>query len=350
MFGIPDFQVLDRLSVGVWMSDASHQIIFANSAALDIAGIESIQVVGINFFDLPEDLLASLGGYFLFAVESRKPVQYECVVTPSVGRHVWLGGWLTPLDDNGRYAGMICTLEDISNRKQTEESLFSSKQRLELALSASGLGLWDVDLLSGKTIYDERWCAMLGYLPEEIADDMKTWEGLIHPEDRQSVLLQVEAHLSGATEMYQSEHRLRHKNGYWVWIASKGRIVTRDSQGIPLRVIGTHQNISDRKRLKFEGGELLRQIESLIRGIADGEGSPSAITSSRPEETPLSARQREVLTLVASGLTSADIAARLGISHATVLAHRRDIARKLGLHSTAELTRYAIKNRLLGLV
>jgi PAS domain S-box-containing protein len=341
--------ILDLLQYGVWISNSTHQITYANPAMLAIAGGGADQLVGVNVLEFPEDAIHSFRGYFAYACESMTPLKYDCFVITLAGRESWLGGWLTPLIENGAYAGMLCTAEDITENKQQERHLITSGHRLEMALQVTGLGLWDVDIPSRTAVYDKQWCSMLGYEVEEVGTDMASWERLIHPDDLPAVRHAVEQHLNGAIPLYEAEHRLRHKAGHWVWIASAGKIVSRDNEGNPLRIIGTHHDISDQRRLKVEGTELLRQIESLISGIGNvREGSvPRQSSQPKIKKNPLSNRQCEVIALVADGLTSTEIATRLHITHATVLAHRRDIMGKLGIHSTAELTRYAIRNKLV---
>ncbi|MDP3537389.1 MAG: PAS domain-containing protein [Azonexus sp.] len=244
--------------------------------------------------------------------------------------------------------GVLVAHENITQTKMLEIQLHESNQHLELVLAGSDLGTWDWDIPNGNVLFDERWCAMLGYRPDEIEPTIASWELLVHPDDwpitqkLQSGILHKEENLP-----YASEYRLRHKDGHWVWVLDRGKVVERDRQGKPLRAAGTRLDISDRKQLKLEGTELLRRMESLIMGLDERSSTEGQMSQEAAKVERVTARQREVLTLVAAGLTSAAIAERLKISHSTVITHRRDLMRKLGLHSTAEMTRYAIQNKLI---
>ena len=281
--------------------------------------------------------------------ENREPKLIEVCVPGADGNRHYLTTVKPILDADNQVDHVLCISKEITERKQVERQLIESEERLEMALEGAGLGLWDYDVRSGYGFYDQRWCMMLGYQMDEVGNDMDGWERLIHPDDWPNVQAEVELHLSGGSARYESEHRLRHKDGHWVWVLSRGRIVMRDPQGNPQRVAGTHLDISNQKRLSHEGAHLLQSIESLMRGATVWPGTQS--TTPRLSQTKtadcLSRRQRQILGLIATGRTSSEIAAQLKIGKATAVTHRREMMRKLNLHTVAELTRYAIQEGLI---
>ncbi len=242
---------------------------------------------------------------------------------------------------------VLCISKEITERKRTEALLRDSEERLELALANSGLWPWDLDVRKGVMTANSRWVAMLGYDPSEISIDFAYLQQLIHPDDFPGMKTAMKAHVDGETPAFDLEYRLRHQDGHWVWFLARGKIVSRDEQGKPLRVIGTNQDISNQRRLNIEGADLLRRIESLIRAVGERPGMGTGDQAPSPGMPQLSKRQRQVLELVAAGCTSAAIARQLSISPATAITHRRDLMRKLELHSIAELTRYAIEHNLV---
>jgi len=137
-------------------------------------------------------------------------------------------------------------------------ALRESQQRMELALAGADLGTWDWNVRTDKLTFNERTVAMLGYTLDEIEPHRNTWTKLVHPDDLQGVNKALNAHLEGRTDFYESEHRLRHKSGEWVWVLDKGRVIECDSEGNPLRACGTHLDITNRRRAEH----LLRQRES----------------------------------------------------------------------------------------
>ena len=262
------------------------------------------------------------------------------------GSEAWFAASFRQLPNDGD--AWIGVFVDITERKRYQAGSEEARQRLELALAGSDLGMWDWDIPSGRVSFNSRWGEMLGYAPDELASSLETWKRLVCPEDWPSINEALQAHLRGERAIYESEHRLWHKDGHWVWVLDRGKVVARDAGGQPLRAAGTHLDISDRKRLKLEGTELLRRIESLILGLDARPQSAAAEPADASDPAlPLSTRQRQVLALIAGGRTSGQIAEQLNISPATAATHRRDLMRKLGLHSTADLTRYALRHKLL---
>ncbi len=243
---------------------------------------------------------------------------------------------------------LVGFLTDISERKRAERELRESQRRLEFALTGSGLGLWDYHVAEETVVYDDRWCAMLGYRVDEINPELGSWQKLVHPDDWSGVQQAVEAHMSGESATYETEHRVRHKDGHWVWVLARGRIVQRSPEGVPLRVAGTVLDITEQRRLSREVGLLLRRVESLIRGVASPprENATRETGSGGERADRLTRRQGQILQLVTAGLTSRQIAARLKIAESTVASHRRDLMRRLKLHNVADLTRHALQYRL----
>jgi len=155
-------------------------------------------------------------------------------------------------DGEGEMVGVVMVFRDVTEPYRLRRALEDSQTRLGLALKGADLGLWDWNLQTGQVIYDERWASMLGYQLNEITQDFSTWERLLHPEDEPVAKRALDAHLRGHAPQYEAEHRMRAKSGEWRWILTRGRITQRDSQGQPIRVTGTHLDITERKRAQSE--------------------------------------------------------------------------------------------------
>ncbi|QHG18670.1 PAS domain-containing protein [Nostoc sp. ATCC 53789] len=161
-----------------------------------------------------------------------------------------------------RFAGIA---EDISERKQAEQALRDSEERLQMALEGSGGGLWDWNIVSNEDYLSSRWLEMLGYEQGELPGHFNSWERLIHPDDKVWVMERLNAHLQDDSVSYKFEYRMLTKSGEWKWIANHGKVVLRDRQGNPLRMAGIHFDITDRKQAELA----LRQSEEFKNRILD---------------------------------------------------------------------------------
>jgi len=169
---------------------------------------------------------------------------------------------------SGRPA-ILTSVEDITARKQSEQALRESEERLELVMEGSQLGYWDWNILTGDVHRNERWAEMLGYTLEEIAFSVKQWTDLHHPDDREGAWRSIRDHLEGRTPAHRAEYRMLAKDGRYRWILDQARVVKRDAQGKPLRMSGTHTDITERKQIE----EALRisqaETQTLLEAIPD---------------------------------------------------------------------------------
>lgn len=150
---------------------------------------------------------------------------------------------------------------DPSGRRQSESSSLFEADRLIDILDAARLGAWEWNIQTGALRLNERWAEMLGYTLAELQPiSIETCARLRHPKDQAAAVLKAEAHLSGDEPYFEAEVRMRHKDGHWVWILDRARLVSRSPDGRPLVIVGAHQDITARKA--FEA-ELARTSERL---------------------------------------------------------------------------------------
>jgi PAS domain S-box-containing protein len=146
----------------------------------------------------------------------------------------------------------------------------ADSERLALALRGADLGLWDLDLRTQRGTTNERWSSMLGYEPGELRTDKDAWLALVHPDDREPVAQAQQAHIDGHSESFEAIYRLRHRDGRWLWILDRGKVLARDPAGVPLRMLGTHMDISQ----LMEAEQALRRSEQslaiTLHSIGDG--------------------------------------------------------------------------------
>ncbi len=163
-------------------------------------------------------------------------------------------------DETGAITGVLSSGQDLSDRKQAEDALLASEERLTLALEATHTGLWEWNIGHNRVFYNDQWWRLQGYSAETPVADRPSWASMIHPDDLDGVLDRINNHLDGLADSYTSEHRKLDASGGWNWVIESGRVVERDEQGHALRLIGTLQVINDRKAAEVREAELHRQL------------------------------------------------------------------------------------------
>lgn len=164
------------------------------------------------------------------------------------------GVWDCPVPTTGKdevsdLNRAFCTMVD--SLKEREHSLAKSEERFALAMKGSNDGLWDWDLKSGEIYYSPRWKSMLGYREDELMHNLDSFETRTHPDDLIQVKQQIEDYLSQKINEFNVELRMRHKDGHYLDILSRGFVLRDESDNQPLRFVGTHTDISKRKQIEI---------------------------------------------------------------------------------------------------
>gem|GEM_PF-943590 len=158
--------------------------------------------------------------------------------------------------------------EEITERERVQLALEESEQRLMLAMESSNEGLWDFDTRLNTVLRSPRFYTMLGYEPGEFPPGLDGWKSKVHPDDLPQVLEALEDYLGGRRSDYEVEFRMVAKSGDPRWILSRGKVVERDGEGNPVRMVGTHTDVTDKKNAE----EALRQSEKLYRTLFERAG------------------------------------------------------------------------------
>jgi PAS domain S-box-containing protein len=198
-------------------------------------------------------------------------------------------------DDNGRPVRLIGTAQDCSERVRAQEQIARDRRRLELALEAGELGFWDWNIATGEVQFGGEWAHMLGYELSEIEPHVRAWEQLVHPDDMPAIQVALQRHMEGSAPVYETEHRLKHKNGSWIWVLDRGRIVERDETGNPTRAIGIHANITLQRSIQEQLSEADRRKDEFLATLAHELRNPLA-----PIRTGLAIMKRDPSSQAAS--------------------------------------------------
>ena len=163
--------------------------------------------------------------------------------------------------EEGDLLGVVLVFRDVTDKYRRRERIKAERERLEMALAGGDLGMWDWDMTTNEVIYDARWANMLGYALDEVEGTPGFFYQRLHPEDEPRVRAAADACATGASEMMDVEVRMQHKDGSWRWILDRGKVVERDDDGTPRRMVGTHTDITERKQREAA----LRESQLLLK-------------------------------------------------------------------------------------
>lgn len=180
------------------------------------------------------------------AIKNGENYDLELQTFTTKGRKIDVRTTCIVTQDNGKTIKLTGIFQDITDRKQIENKLKESEERFDLAMKGTQDGLWDWNLLTDTVYFSPRWKSMLGYEENEIENDFSAWEKLLHPEDLNNALSQVEYFINNKTNKYESEFRMQHKDGHYLNILSRAFIVENED-GKVTRFVGTHVDITERK-------------------------------------------------------------------------------------------------------
>ncbi|HWQ26870.1 MAG TPA: PAS domain S-box protein [Chlorobaculum sp.] len=161
---------------------------------------------------------------------------------------------------------VVSIIDNITARKVAVQELRECGERYSATINASEVGTWDWDLQTGNVVFNDRWFEIVGYSREECSSaDIQTWFDLIHPEDLKQMDDFLEKHFSGESAEHELECRMRHKNGQWIWVLDRGKVLIRNEDGKPLRMLGTLTDITVRKLAE----SAMKEREVLFRSLFD---------------------------------------------------------------------------------
>ena len=246
------------------------RILFANPAAVALAGRPSEDLLGRPLLDLfgPDHFNTA-----------RTALEYQRNDPPSWPVDVQLirptgevlDVALTAASVAGAESGPVqLVLRDITERKRSERALRENEERFSMALAGALEGVWDWNLETNAVVYSPRWTEMLGYSHDEIEPNLSAWERLVHPDDRAKADYAHDSVAGGRRSTYEAEFRLRHKDGHYVHVLSRGFPVRREPGGPVVRIVGTHLDLSERRQAEARLRENEERLKLAFAGAQEG--------------------------------------------------------------------------------
>ena len=235
------------------------RLVLANAAALGLCGVDTAeQILGSGIADLFTPETRDTVRAFLDRVRpdaERERIDARIARSATEATDVEISA--AALEDGT----VQLALRDVTARRRAEDGLRKSEERLALAVAGSREGVWDMNLETGDVVYSPRWKQMLGYEEDEIEPHVSAWERLVHPEDRRLAIEATNSLAHGGHATFEAEFRLRHKDGYYVSVLSRGYPVRREPDGPVVRIVGTHLDLTNQKQAEAA----LRESEERLR-------------------------------------------------------------------------------------
>ena len=260
--------LVETTSDWIWEVDQNGVYTYASPKIGDLLGYEPEEIIGKTPFDLmPPDEAERIGVEFQdIAASKRSFADLENANLHKDGRRVILETSGVPiLGTNGNLMGYRGVDRDITDRKRAEEALRISKQELILTLDATTDAIWKWTFKTNEMVFSPRFYIMLGYAPGDFPGNFETWKNLIHPDDLENTLGVVKKYLASKPDQYRNKFRMRTKSGDYRWILMRGTVVERDERGAPVRMIGSLEDINERKLAK----DALRDSENKFRALVE---------------------------------------------------------------------------------
>ena len=259
--------IFDTVAIDIFLVNENGEFIDVNNQACDSLGYTREDLRKMRLLDIDPFFTPEMWDRHRNDLQSKGLINIETQY-----RHK--GGNVFPaqmLDNFMTFEGKelhVIFAQDISERRRMEQALKESEERLDLALAGANEGIWDWYIEQNTIYFDSRYYTMAGYQPNEFPGAFEEWEKRVHKDDVENVKSVIDRYLAGDLNAYEVAFRFLRKDGSYMWIHGKGKVVERDNEGNPVRFIGTHSDITDRKRME----EMMIQSEKMLSmgGLAAG--------------------------------------------------------------------------------
>jgi PAS domain S-box-containing protein len=239
--------ILNSISDMVIFHDLNMNVVWTNNSAARAVGADASDIIGkpcyASFGINPGNICD--GCPVVVSLKEKRTVNYRKFHRDG---KTWDIRAFPAFDIDGKLAGVVETMTDITQMVNADQALKESEERLSLALKAAKQGLYDLNLVTGLATVNDQYALMLEYDPKTFVETNNKWLERMHPNDHQKALKAFHNYVSGITTEYKIEFRQKTRTGKWVWILSSGEIVEYDKKGKPVRMMGTHTDITDKKR------------------------------------------------------------------------------------------------------
>ncbi len=251
--------------------DLDGTILSANPAITRMSGYTSEEVIGKNVsIMLSDENLQLVKSMIAAKLNGTERTFYEAEMIAREGRIIPIEISSVLLYKDGEPYGTQAIVRDISTRKLHEKIVREHSEMLQQTLDAASSGSWDWNLKSGAVTFSDKWIQGLGYTRKEVKPHISFRESITHPDDMPRAMSSLSDHFEERTEYYDCENRLRTKDGKYRWSHVRGRVIERDEEGNPVRMVGADTDITDQMEMIKELRESNQRFENLFDNANDG--------------------------------------------------------------------------------
>jgi len=256
--------VVQAAGYGVWEYDFKADRLYWDDHLLKLHGLQRTDVSGgidswrqrVHPEDWPE-VQHHLNEVIAGRREQFEP-EYRIILPGGATRYMQMRSYLIRQPD-GTPVRLVGLNRDVTAARELREQLRISEERWRLVVTSNNDAVWDWDLVRRRVFRDQRYCEMLGLEPAQVSALPEEWSARVHSDDLPAANAALQQHLEGRTPFYQAEFRMRHREGHWMWMLDRGKVVARDDRGQPVRMVGTQTDVTARRSLE----EKLRHNEQL---------------------------------------------------------------------------------------
>jgi PAS domain S-box-containing protein len=251
-----NYLIAEQSRTVYWELDANGLYTYVSHLAAAVWGYTPVELVGkLHFYDLhPAEEREAFRRTITASMVNRASFRnFKNPIERKDGEVILVLTSALPITGaEGQLTGYHGCDTEVTEWHRAEEELLRERRRLMSVIEGTNAGTWEWDIRTGEAIFNERWAEIAGYtLPELEPVSIRTWAGMAHPEDLSASNEALLRHFAGESRHYDAECRMRHKDGSWVWVHDRGKVVEWDAAGRPLRMAGTHIDISARKQAEL---------------------------------------------------------------------------------------------------
>ncbi len=242
-------EMSDMAEIGGWELDLQKETVTWTDGTRRIhevpEGYQPSLETAINFY--PPEARSMVYDVVEQAIANEKSFDYETQIVTATGKRKWVHSVGRPVVSEGVVTKLYGAFQDITPAREREYALAAERLRLASILEATQVGTWEWDATTDKVTFAEGYASLLGRAEADLEPTFAQWERLVHPDDLEPARAAFRAHVDGEASFYSVDFRMRHVDGRWIWIASRGRVSDRALDGTVLKVVGTHTDVTERR-------------------------------------------------------------------------------------------------------